>query len=185
METLCRALAAFVALVVLTGCAETERDDGLQGWMKNERIRHKQVTLSAQAISEVLPVDVSSPVSTQRKGVEPFSSLRLVKIEPVAEAPAAKITLSTANSRRPVLSLDSSPLAGMRLVGSLQRGGQPLALLRVNGLIYPARVGDRLGQDQGRITAITLSDLVLRESALDPTGQPIERIVSLALVAEP
>ena len=73
----------------------------------------------------------------------------------------------------------------MRLVGSLQRGGQPLALLRVNGLIYSVRVGDRIGQDQGRITAITLTGLLLREIAPGPAGRPTERVVSLALVTEP
>ncbi len=183
--TLCRALAAFLVPMVLIGCAETERDDGLQGWMQNERIRHKPVALTEQVVPEILPVDASATVSTKPKGVEPFSGLRLLRIESVADALAAKIPLSSAKSRRPTLPLDSSPLAGMRLVGSLHKGGQPLALLRVNGLIYPARVGDRLGQDQGRITAITLSGLVLRETALDTAGQPIERIVSLALVAEP
>jgi type IV pilus assembly protein PilP len=73
----------------------------------------------------------------------------------------------------------------MRLVGSLQKGGQPLALLRVHGLIYAVRLGDRLGQDQGRVTDITQSGLLLRETGLDSAGQPFERVVSMALVSEP
>lgn len=182
MVTLSRSLAA---LVVLTGCAETERNDGLQGWLKKERIRHEPSAPTSQVVPEFIPVDVPAQFSQQRKGVEPFSRLRLLHVAPTADDPVAKIPVSTEKSSRPTLSLDASPLAGMRLVGSLQRGGESLALLRVNGLIYSARVGDRIGQDQGRITAITLSGLVLREVAFDPTGQPIERVISLALVSEP
>jgi type IV pilus assembly protein PilP len=81
--------------------------------------------------------------------------------------------------------LDALPLAGMRLVGSVQRGDQSLALLRVQGLVYSVRVGDKIGQDQGRVSAITVSGLVLRERALNAAGQPVERVVSLALVQEP
>jgi Tfp pilus assembly protein PilP len=55
----------------------------------------------------------------------------------------------------------------------------------VNGLLYSVRVGDRLGQDQGRVSAITLSELVLREVATDLDGQLTERVVSLTLVSEP
>jgi Tfp pilus assembly protein PilP len=60
-----------------------------------------------------------------------------------------------------------------------------LALLRVQGLIYPVRVGDKIGQDQGRVNAITWAGLVVREIARNPQGEPSERVVSLALVPEP
>jgi Tfp pilus assembly protein PilP len=60
-----------------------------------------------------------------------------------------------------------------------------LALLRVQGLIYPVRVGDKIGQDQGRVNAITWAGLVVREIARNAQGEPSERVVSLALVPEP
>ncbi len=176
------------ALVLLAGCAETEPDDGLQSWMQNERSRHKPrapILPVLSVLPEDGPVAVTSQGLTQRKGVEPFSSLRLLRTAAMDGAATAEIPLLVEKSSRPTLPLNASPLAGMRLVGSLQSGGQPLALLRVNGFIYPVRVGDRLGQDQGRVTAITLSGLVLRETALGPTGQPLERVVNLALVSEP
>jgi type IV pilus assembly protein PilP len=81
--------------------------------------------------------------------------------------------------------LEESPIEAIRLVGSLQRGGVALALLRVNGLIYSVRVGDRLGQDQGRVSEISLTRLLLRELVFDAAGHEIERVVSLALVPEP
>jgi type IV pilus assembly protein PilP len=122
----------------------------------------------------------------QRSSVEPFNPQRLLPIAPMdlatsAQKKAAQATLLN----RLTAPLEASPLAGIRMVGSLQKDGQPVALLRVNGLIYPVRVGDRLGQDQGRISAITLSALVLSEIVPGPAGQSIERVVSLALVSEP
>jgi type IV pilus assembly protein PilP len=176
---------ASAAFLLLTGCAETERDGGLQSWMDNERNRHKTLAPTLSDDPDHLIVEVTLQDSTQRKGVEPFSSLRLLRIGANDGAAIAKTPVPKEKSSRPTLPLNASPLADMRLVGSLQRGGQPLALLRVNGLIYPVRVGDRLGQDQGRVTGITLTGLVLRESALDSAGQPVERLVSLALVSEP
>jgi type IV pilus assembly protein PilP len=122
----------------------------------------------------------------QRSSVEPFNPQRLLPIAPMdlatsAQKKAAQATLLN----RLTAPLEASPLAGIRMVGSLQKDGQPVALLRVNGLIYTVRGGDRLGQDQGRISAITLSALVLSEIVPGPAGQSIERVVSLALVSEP
>ena len=181
------ALMALLAVVQLTGCADTDLD-GVQTWIKEERARH--LFPASAAGTDVAPAELQAQVlKPQRPRVEPFSSLRLLNTAPVDAATAtqkASLQASTASaSSRLPPPLEASPLAGMRLVGSLQRGGQPLALLRVNGLIYSVRVGDRIGQDQGRITAITLTGLLLREIAPGPAGRPTERVVSLALVTEP
>jgi type IV pilus assembly protein PilP len=118
-------------------------------------------------------------------GVEPFSTQRLLIGLP-DKAPQAAVTPPLAQTPRPSrLTLDVLPLAGMRLIGSVQHGDQSLALLRVQGLVYSVGVGDKIGQDQGRVSAITMTGLVLRERALNAAGQEIERVVSLALVQEP
>ena len=182
MVTLSRALAALGALA---GCAENERHDGLQGWMQQERSQHELRATTPQKFPEFISAAVPTQTFQKRQGIDPFSRLRLLRVAPVDNNPVVQITVSAVKSSQPTLSLETTPLAGIRLVGSMQRDGQPLALLRVNDMIYSARVGDRIGLDQGRITAITLSGLMLRETLLDPAGQLIERIVSLALVSEP
>jgi type IV pilus assembly protein PilP len=176
---------ACAALAVLTGCAETGRDDDLQVWIQSERQRHKPLAPTLAEQSAPGPAEVPAPDKKRRQAVEPFNSLRLLRTAPEDGVVAAKLPLSTDKSSRFTLPLNASPLAGMRLVGSLQKGGQPLALLRVHGLIYAVRLGDRLGQDQGRVTDITQSGLLLRETGLDSAGQPFERVVSMALVSEP
>ncbi len=170
-------LGAAAFLVALNGCMETDHDD-LLVWMENERARYKTKVSTPHA-----PADYHPPSYTLHQGLEPFSRQRLLYAVSVENT--MPVTASSPSSIQATPPLEASPLAGMRLVGSLQKGGQPVALLRVNGLLYSVRVGDRLGQDQGRVSAITLSELVLREVATDLDGQSRERVVSLTLVSEP
>ncbi len=164
-------LGAAAFLVALNGCMETDHDD-LLVWMENERARYKTKVSTPHA-----PADYHPPSYTLHQGLEPFSRQRLLYAVSVENT--MPVTASSPSS------IQATPLAAIRLVGSLQKGGQPVALLRVNGLLYSVRVGDRLGQDQGRVSAITLSELVLREVATDLDGQSRERVVSLTLVSEP
>jgi type IV pilus assembly protein PilP len=178
-------VTALVAAVWLSACAEADPADSnnLQLWMQSERAKHTPPIAHLPA----LPAETAQPqpIHPQPEGVEPFNRQRLLT-SAAADAPrpaeSARLGRRPSPTRPP---LDALPLAGMRLVGSLQRGGETLALLRVQGLIYPVRVGDRIGQDQGRVNAITWAGLVVREIALNPQGKPSERIVSLALVPEP
>ena len=49
--------------------------------------------------------------------------------------------------------LEAFPLDSMSMVGSVNKLGQPVALLRVDGLLYQVRVGDYLGHNYGRSPA--------------------------------
>jgi type IV pilus assembly protein PilP len=42
----------------------------------------------------------------------------------------------------------------MVMVGSVTKGGKPLALLKVDNLLYQVRLGNYLGQNYGRIQKI-------------------------------
>jgi len=69
----------------------------------------------------------------------------------------------------------------MAMVGSLIKTGQPVALLRVDNLLYQVRAGNYLGQNYGRITKIGETEIVLREIVQDGSGEWIERIAKLQL----
>jgi type IV pilus assembly protein PilP len=182
-----------MAPLALLGCAETKHaaPGTLQVWMQNERQQHvlqpppKPRSAAVDEAEHLASPELPQRIDTPLHGVAPFSAQRLLLGLP-DKAPQAAVTpqlTQTPSPSRPTL--DALPLAGMRLVGSVQRGDQSLALLRVQGLVYSVRVGDKIGQDQGRVSAITVSGLVLRERALNAAGQPVERVVSLALVQEP
>lgn len=182
------ALTTLMALVLLIGCAETDpaAQEDVQIWMQNERARHTpQAPAPLEAAHSKAYQEHPEPIYMQRQGVEPFNAQRLLRTVP-SDVPqpvqTTRLTAAPSQTRPP---LDALPLADMRLVGSLQRGGEALAMLRVQGLIYSVRVGDKIGQEQGRVSAITLSGLVVREVALNAVGQQSERVVSLALVPEP
>jgi type IV pilus assembly protein PilP len=149
--------------------------------MQSERAKHAPQIPHLPA----LPAEAAQPIHPQPEGVEPFNRQRLLAsaaVDATGPAESAQLERGSSPTRPP---LDALPLAGMRLVGSLQRGGETLALLRVQGLIYSVRVGDKIGQDQGRVNDITSAGLVVREIARNPQGEPSERVVSLALVPEP
>jgi len=61
------------------------------------------------------------------------------------------------------------------------RSCQPYALLRVENLLYQVKVGDYVGQNYGKITKITETEISLREIVQDAAGEWIERPGSLQL----
>ena len=67
------------------------------------------------------------------------------------------------------------------MVGSLIKLGQPVALVRVDNLLYQVRVGNYLGQNYGRITKISETEVALREIVQDAAGEWIERTATLQL----
>lgn len=73
------------------------------------------------------------------------------------------------------------PLDAMVMVGSLQKQGQPTALVKVDRLLYQVRVGNYLGQNYGKIIRITENSIQLREIIQDVTGEWIERNTELVL----
>jgi type IV pilus assembly protein PilP len=67
------------------------------------------------------------------------------------------------------------------MVGSLNKFGKGYALLKVDALLYQVKVGDHIGQNYGRITKISESEVALREVVQDAAGEWIERATALQL----
>jgi len=81
--------------------------------------------------------------------------------------------------------LEAYPLDALMMVGSVQRGGAPSALLRADSLLYQVKVGDYIGQNYGRVTRITETEIVLREIVQDTVGEWVERTSTLTLQERP
>jgi type IV pilus assembly protein PilP len=69
----------------------------------------------------------------------------------------------------------------MGMVGSLTRDGQLVALLKVDNLLYQVRAGSYLGQNYGRVTRVSETEITLREIAQDASGEWAERPAALQL----
>lgn len=86
------------------------------------------------------------------------------------------------DSNRPREALEAFPLDTLRMVGTLDQGGQSWGLVRANdGTIHRVQPGNYLGQNHGRIANITEYEIELVEIVPDGLGGWIERQASLAL----
>ena len=77
--------------------------------------------------------------------------------------------------------LEAVPVDAMALVGTMVRAGQPVALIKVDRMLYQVRPGNHLGQNYGRVVRITETELTLREVVQDAMGDWVERSASLQL----
>ena len=93
----------------------------------------------------------------------------------------ANTALFTPELSRRKEALEAYPVDSMAMVGSLRKAGQPVALVKIDNLLYQVRVGNYLGLNFGRVMKIDESQVTLREIVQDPTGDWVERSTSLVL----
>ena len=169
-----------LALVALAGALSAcggANDDGLQKWMAEQR---------NQSRPKVVPIPepkVFKPAGYSQVGVvEPFSKEKLAQaLKRDSSQASSNGALVAPELARRKQALEAFPLDSMALVGSMVRAGQPVALVRVNNLLYQVRPGDYLGQNYGRVTKINETEVALREIVQDAVGEWIERTASLQL----
>jgi len=83
---------------------------------------------------------------------------------------------------RPKEALEQFPLDGLRMVGTLLKGGQLYALVRTpEGTLYRVRKGDHMGQNFGLVIGMTEASIELRETVQDGAGDWTESKATLAL----
>lgn len=82
---------------------------------------------------------------------------------------------------RPKGSLETLAVDQFEMVGTLSRGGKTFALLRATSAIYRLAVGDYLGANHGRVTAIHDGSLEVAELFPDEQGAWLERSRTLVL----
>jgi type IV pilus assembly protein PilP len=116
---------------------------------------------------------------TSAQAVDPFSNQKLsVALKVEARQPNSMLAAELNRRKEP---LESYPLDGMTMVGSVAKQAKPFALLRVDNLLYQVKPGDHIGQNYGRITKITETQIELREIVQDAAGEWIERPTTLQL----
>ncbi len=162
--------------LVLGGCGGGDGDE-LQKWMAEQR---SQTRPKVDPIPE--PKVFKPEAYTQVDTVEPFSREKLTQALKGESAQAnSNAALVAPELARRKQVLEAFPLDAMTLVGSMVRAGQPVALVKVNSLLYQVRPGDYLGQNYGRVTKINETEVALREIVQDAVGEWIERTASLQL----
>ncbi len=171
------AVAGIVCLgAILSGCGQNE-DADLQSWLTVQRnATQPKVTPIAE------PKEFKPQAYAETNAVEPFNKERLTQ---ALRSDTTQVTSNAAlvapELSRPKEVLEAYPLDSMTLVGNIMREGRPLALVRVNNLLYQVRPGEYLGQNYGRVMKISETEVALREIVQDAGGEWIERMASLQL----
>jgi type IV pilus assembly protein PilP len=163
--------AAIVSLL-LVGCGAEQQE--LSEWMEQQK---REVKPNVTPLSPPKKFDPQAYVALA--GVEPFSQQKLtVALKQEARQPNSLLAAEINRRKEP---LEAYPLDSMSMVGSVTREGRPYALLRVDNLLYQVKPGDYLGQNYGKITKISETDVALREIVQDAAGEWIERNSALQL----
>ena len=164
-------LAASAVTLTLVGCGEQEE---LSQWMEQQK---REVKPNVQPLSP--PKKFTPEPYIALNGVEPFSAQKLtVALKQEARQPNSLLAAEINRRKEP---LEAYPLDSMRMVGSVMKSGRPYALLKVDNLLYQVKQGDYLGQNYGKITKISETDVSLREIVQDAAGEWIERMSTLQL----
>jgi len=171
-----RIIASSLVLVALAGCSGSEHED-VQQWMAQQRAVTKP---KVDPIPE--PKKFSPQAYTQDGNTEPFSNQKLAQaLKQDSSQAGASSALLTPELNRRKEPLEGFPLDAMIMVGSLLKQGQPVALVKVENLLYQVRPGNYLGQNYGRITKVNETEVVLRELVQDASGEWVERPATLQL----
>jgi len=156
----------------LTGCGAEQGE--LSQWMDQQK---REVKPNVQPLSA--PKKFNPQAYAALGGVEPFSNQKLtVALKQEARQPNSLLAAEVNRRKEP---LEAYPLDSMSMVGSVVKAGHPYALLRVDSLLYQVKAGDYLGQNYGKITKISETDVALREIVQDAAGEWIERTSALQL----
>lgn len=166
--------AVVLAAMALGGCGGDGMED-LRGYVEKIKTRPGG---RVEPIPEVRPFEFFGYSDDGRPS--PFA--------PWVDQPAAsKFSRAAAGGLQPDLNrrkepLESYPLDGLKLVGTLDRGKQKWALIAApDKIVYRVTVGNHLGQADGRIVSIGEDKLTLMEIVPDGQGGWVERQAVLAL----
>ena len=153
--------------LVLSGCGGESHQD-LRRWMKEQG-------QSVKPRIEPLP---------QVKPYEPFVYNAFELPDPFKPR---KLQPSKGGGKQPDLARRKEPLEAysletLKMVGTLQKDKTVFGLVRANDkTVYQVRVGNYVGQNYGVVTAITESEIRLKELVQDSAGDWSERASSLLL----
>lgn len=168
-----RLIAALSVLTIIAGCGPSDQE---------------QLTQKMADIRSGLRPSV--PKLEEPKRFEPFVYKAGASLDPfdprkVAQAQARLASRST-SGLRPDLDrvrepLEAFPLDTMAMVGTLNRSGQRVGLVQIDKVVYQVRVGNYLGQNFGKVTGISETEITMKEIVQDAVGDWTERSTTLQL----
>lgn len=163
-------LALLGLCLLLAACSGDEHED-LRQWMADAS---KDIKGSIPPLPEVKPYE---PVPYDASNLlDPF---RPGKIEPERKKSGGGGVQPDFNRHKEPL--ESFPLESLKYVGVLVKAKAAYAIINADGALHQVKVGNYMGQNFGVISAISESEVVLKELIQDPGGDWVERVTTLLL----
>lgn len=173
---LARILLVATTVVVLSACLGDDQQDTRQ-WMQEQRNTARP---SVPPVPE--PKKFSPEAYKNDLSIEPFSNLKLAQaLKRESNQATANAALVAPELARRKEVLEGYPLDAIAMVGTMLPKGSPVALIKVDKLLYQVRVGNYLGQNFGKIVKLSETELTMREIVQDAAGEWIERQATLQL----
>ncbi|MDZ5432364.1 pilus assembly protein PilP [Pseudomonas fluorescens] len=161
-----RVFSMVVALVVLAGCGGSDDVSDLDAYMNDRR-------LQAPGKIEPTPTFLSYPSFTYNAANlrSPFS--RQVRIDLAGQGQGSRNVKPDPDRVRQYL--EGFNIEQFEMVGTISNATGSFALLRGAGGVHRLKVGDYLGRNDGRIVAISASQVDVVEIVPDGEGAWLER----------
>ena len=168
VRLLCIAAAALVA-----GCGQDMSD--LEQYALEVKSRTSK---NIEPIPQPKPYEPFTYEPGDRR--DPFLAILQSRESALAAAGGAGTIRPDVN--RPKEPLEEFPLDALRMVGTITMQQRAYALIRApDAVVHRVSVGDHLGQNYGKITGISETEVVLMEIIPDGLGGYIQRPASVAL----
>ena len=165
-------LPLLVCCACLAACSGEGGHDDLSQWMAeaSRNLKGKVQPLPQVKTYEPVAYDAGNLV-------DPFRPSRVIP-----EKPRSGGGVEPPDFDRVREPLEAYPLESLKYVGVItRREVDPIAIIRVDSVLYQVKPGNYLGQNFGRVTNINESEGVLKELVQDAMGVWVERVSSLML----
>jgi type IV pilus assembly protein PilP len=160
-------LLVLVAAALLVGACSDQEDD-LRKWMAEASADLKP---TLKPLPQIRPAAV---VSYQGEGlIDPF---RPAKLEPDKKS---GLFMPDANRRREPL--ENYGLDTLKMVGVMIKRGEANAIISADKTLHQVHVGNYMGQNYGKVSAISETEVTLKELVEDSNGEWVERTSTLQL----
>lgn len=168
--------AWLVIPLLIAGCGSGENED-IKKWMAEAS---KDMRGKVEKIDE--PKKYEPFKYESDKLVDPFNATKVTAMADAGKQPGSK----NAGGPRPDLSrpkevLEAFSIENLRMVGAMQQKGVSYAIIKADSSLHRVKVGNYIGQNYGKITKITETEVMVQEMIEDGSGEYVYRDSTLVL----
>jgi len=161
---------------LIAGCGNGENED-IKKWMAEAS---KDMRGKVEKIDE--PKKYEPFKYESDKLVDPFNATKVTAMADAGKQPGSK----NAGGPRPDLSrpkevLEAFSIENLRMVGAMQQKGVSYAIIKAETSLHRVKVGNYIGQNYGKITKITETEVMVQEMIEDGSGEYVYRDSTLVL----